>query len=111
MIQKEQPIFFRHAKRKWLTDQSSARATEKLGRGEVNLFDSTHAIETDIRDWRELEKIDIALNCRFQFRLGMLEDWPARRPHRCAIFPRRPIRRKFSGRTRGSLHVFHVRTG
>jgi len=52
-------------KRKWLADQSSARGTEKLDRGEVNLFDSTDAIETDISDGRELEKIDIALNCRF----------------------------------------------
>ena len=65
MIQKERPIIFRHVKRKWLADQSSARGTEKLDRGEVNLFDSTDAVETDISDGRELEKIDIALNCRF----------------------------------------------
>src|SRR4029077_20780813 len=106
MIQKEQSIIFRHVKREWLADQSSARAPEKLGRGEVNLFDSTDTVETDIRDWCELEKIDVALNCRFQFRLGMLEDWHVRRSLCRAIFPNRPIRRKFPGGMRGSLHVF-----
>ena len=65
MIQKEQLIIFRHVKRKWLADQSSARGTKKLDRCEINLFDSTDTVETDISDGRELEKIDIALNCRF----------------------------------------------
>src|SRR6478672_4314827 len=110
MIQKEPLIIFRHVKRKWLADQSSARGTEKLDRGEVNLFDSTDAVETDISDRCELEKIDIALNCRFQFRLGNLEDWHARRALRRAIFPNSPIRRKFPGRMRGSFHIFSIRT-
>jgi hypothetical protein len=61
-------------KRKRLADQSSARATEKLGCGEVNLFDSTDVVETDITNRYELEKIDIALSGCLQFRLWMLED-------------------------------------
>ena len=65
MIQKERPIIFRHVKRKWLADQPRARGIQKFDRGEVNLFDSTDTVETDISDRRELEKIDIALNCRF----------------------------------------------
>jgi hypothetical protein len=38
MIQKELPIIFRHVKRKWLADRSSARGTEKLDCGEVNVL-------------------------------------------------------------------------
>src|SRR4029077_3022813 len=108
MIQKEHGVIFRHVKRKWLADQSSARATEEFDRCEVDLFDSTVSVETDISDWRELEKIDIALNGRFQFRFGMLEDWRARRLLGRAIFPCLPITRKFPGRTRRCFHFFHV---
>src|SRR6185312_14310917 len=107
MIQEDFAVFFLHVERKRTADQRTARATEKLSRGEVDLLDSTDAVKTDVRDRRELEKIDITLNGRFQFCLGMPEDWRARRQLR---FPYLPIRRKFPGRTRRGLLAFHVHT-
>ena len=108
MIQKKRAVFFRHVKRKWPADQQIARATEKLSRREIDLLNSTDTVESDISDRREVEKIEVALNGPFQFRLGMLEDWRARRSLRRAIFPCRPITRKFPGRPRHRLHFFHV---
>src|SRR5260370_1709939 len=109
MIQKERAVFFRHTKCKWLTDQAIARATEKLRCGEVDLFNATDTVETDISDRREVEKIDIALNGRFQFRLGMPKDWRARRLLGRAILTYLSITRKFPGRTRRCFNFFHVR--
>src|SRR5512132_2214377 len=107
MIQKASPVSFRHVKRKWLADKPSARATEKLRRRKVDLFDSTDTVETDISNWRQVEKIDVASNGRFQFCLGMLEDWRVCRWLQGAVFSDRPISRKFPPCTRRCL--FHVR--
>src|SRR4029077_7436975 len=109
MVQKDSAAFFRHVECKRTADQGTARATEKVSRGEVDLLDSTDAVKTDIGDRRELEKIDITLNGRFQFCLGMPEDWRARRPLPRASLPYLSICRKFPGHTWRRLHFFRIR--
>ena len=109
MIQKERAVFSCHVKSKWLAYQSIARATEKLRCCEIDLFDATDTVESDISNRREIEKIDIALDGRFKFRFRMLEDWRARRLLGRAISPYLPIPRKFSGRARRCFHFVHVR--
>src|SRR4030095_9001247 len=99
MVQKASAVFFRDVERKRTADQRTARAPKKVSRGEVDLLDSTDAVKTDISDRRELEKIDITLNGRFQFCLWMPEAWRAPRLPR-ASFPYLPISRQFPGRTR-----------
>src|SRR2546423_5672945 len=109
MIQKERGIFFGDVQRKRLANQSVARTTEKLRRSQVDFFNVTDPVETDITDWRKIEKIDITLNGRFQCRLGMFEDRSGGRMVSCAVSSCRPIGRKFyrhAGRLFSFLHVF-----
>src|SRR5215469_3366856 len=110
MVQKETPVFFRHVKRKWLADQSSAGPSEKFRGREVDFFDSAYAVETDITDRRELEKIHIPLNSRFQCRLGMFENRSARGSLDRTISLTCSVSRKLPGHMRWLLCVFHVRT-
>src|SRR4030095_9669328 len=110
MVQKDSAVFFRDVERKRMADQRTARAPEKVSRGEVDLLDATDAVKTNIPDRRELEKIDITLNGRFQFCLWMPEAWRARRLLPRASFPYLPISRQFPGRTRRGLLAFHAHT-
>jgi len=102
VIQEEHAILFCHVKRKWFADHPISRAPEKLRCRNVDLFNSTDTVETDISDRREVEKINAALNGRLQFRLGMPEDWRA-------IFRYLSISRNFPGRARPRLDFFHDR--
>ena len=86
-----------------------ARVAEKSRCGDVNLFNATDAVETDIADGRKIEKIDITLYGRFQFRFGMLEDGRTSRLPDRAIFSYRAVTRKFLQSTGPSLHFLHIR--
>ena len=59
---------------------------------QIDVFNSTNAVEADISDRREVEKIDIALDGRFQFCLGVLKWRHGGRVIARAVFADSPVR-------------------
>src|SRR5947209_18518815 len=112
MSKKELCVFADDTKREGFAQQQMAGAAEKFGGGEIAFLDATDSVETDISERREIEKIDISLNGRFQLRLRMFEDRRNRRMNQHSVFAYRPVRavgRKSPRCAGSSLRFFHVR--
>jgi hypothetical protein len=110
MVQEKLSVVCRHEHGEGVAEEAMSRPAKKLRSRKVDLLDSADAIEAHVTNGRELVKIDISLDGRFNFSFGRLKNRRRRgfvRRAVLAVGPIRAVRGEFLQRAGRSLHFFH----